>query len=744
MILVAHHDFETRNVLDLKHVGLAAYVRHPSMGVWCMGWWFVGQRMQMWRPGDPDPVALLNHVHAGGKVGVHNAAFEREVWNTYLRRHVVPHWPELHVEQQDCTMARAAVLGMPQKLEIIAHVLGLPEQKDMEGHKVMLAMARPKKIHADGRVEWQSDPTLLKRTEAYCKVDVMVETSIDNALPALTEQERRVWILDQKINDRGIKFDRVAVQRAMAVREVALAYGHKHMADVTGGAVRSTSQVQALRNWIIQRGFPCDSLDKEHREELLLRVHAADAVDVEEAIECRIDGGQTSPTKKFNKIDEVLCDDDRARHLYAYHGAFSGRWAGRLIQPHNLYRVDPERDGPEIAWTLKHVLTLPPEEVVPVLRSIYGGRPVPGKPLAVSSPLKMLAKITRNMIIAGTGKKLVGGDLANIEGRLAAWVGGEQWKLDAFMLYDMGVGPDLYCVAYGKAFAEDPAEVKKQQQKRQIGKVMELALGYQGSVGSFLNMGKNYGLKPQPLVPVIQNVAPERFAEWCDRWPKARDKRGMAQEPWAAIKTIVQSWREGHPGIVQCWWDLQDAAVEAVMYPTRLVSVAEGRVFYMMVGEFLYCRLPSGRCLAYAKPRIVEHREMWCELDGISYDVRSTQEADLFISLGWTFKERMRRRVDYEGYEGEKRIWSTFSLYGGMQFNHIVQGAARDVLVGGMFRAEDAGYPLIMHTHDELLAEVDKGFGSPAELERLMTAGEPWSKGCPLAAKCWEGDRYSK
>ena len=117
---------------------------------------------------------------------------------------------------------------------------------------------------------------------------------------------------------------------------------------------------------------------------------------------------------------------------------------------------------------------------------------------------------------------------------------------------------------------------------------------------------------------------------------------------------------------------------------------------------------------------------------------------DLYAALGGERKERIRKRVDYDGYDGEHRRWTTFSLYGGMQFNHIVQGTARDVMVGGMLRAEAAGYCIVLTVHDEVLDESPEWFGSADELEALMTAGEPWLVGCPLAAKAWEGVRYAK
>ena len=133
MSFVAHHDFETGSACDLRKAGVHRYAEHPSTRVWCMSWWFAGtHQMTRWWPGAPDPVPLLEHVARGGEMGVHNAIFERTIWNTLIRARYCPHWPELRIEQQNCTMARAASVSIPQSLEIVAKVVGAKAEKDMD------------------------------------------------------------------------------------------------------------------------------------------------------------------------------------------------------------------------------------------------------------------------------------------------------------------------------------------------------------------------------------------------------------------------------------------------------------------------------------------------------------------------------------------------------------------------------------------------------------------------------------
>jgi len=237
---------------------------------------------------------------------------------------------------------------------------------------------------------------------------------------------------------------------------------------------------------------------------------------------------------------------------------------GRLWQPHNLYRVDPSGTARTSSSPPTSCCGTASRTLHDMLHMCFG------------TAMGMLAKTLRNMIIAEEGKTLKGCDLANIEGRLAAWFGGEDWKLEAFRAYDEKRGPDLYCVAYGAAFGEDPALVKANKFKRQIGKVMELALGYQGSVGSFISMGKNYGLRPGDLIATIKSVSPDQFAMWCDRYAKATDKHKLPIEEWAAVKTIVTGWRDGHPGIVKGWWTCRTRPLRpsAILAPSSTRSTA--------------------------------------------------------------------------------------------------------------------------------------------------------------------------
>ena len=733
MAAVLHLDFETRSAVDLRTAGVYRYMEDSTTSVTHLAWRFGEGPVHHTQDLRAPPPEVAEHVKAGGRVGAHNAVFERLGVNVLL-----PHWPALTVEQMDCTMARAAALAIPSSLEIAAEVVGALERKDAEGHALMLRMSRPRKIHPDGRLDWWAEPDKLHREAEYCAQDVRVESALDAKLLPLSERERRVWELDQRINDRGVMLDTRSIARGLSLADYAKTQLDLGVARVTGGAVRKCSEVAKLAAWITAQGIPCESLAKEYHENLLRLAREAGRLDVCEAIDLRIAAGSTS-VSKLKAMSACVCMDGRARGLLAYHGASTGRWAGRLIQPQNLPRVDPDRDGHVAAIGLAALtsdLSIP--EAYALLDTIFPRVPA------------VLSKCLRAMFIAAPGHRFIGGDLSNIEGCVNAWIAGETWKVEAYRAYQEGKGPDLYKVAYARSFGGEPQGVSGL--KRQVGKVQELAFGYQGSIGALISMAKQQGVDLDDIKRITQATAEPEV--WRTTKPLfaatlPRHRYHLDIDTWTALKIVVNAWRDAHPAIVQSWWDLQDAAIEAVSLPGIPVPVLDGRVQYLCARGFLWCQLPSGRLLAYCKPRLREVIERSFvvlasgeRLDGDSFD--EAQAAKLVAEGVLRLDERRRRQVFYEGYDSERKRWGQQVLYGGLQCENICQAVARDVLVEHMFDAEAAGYPIVLTVHDELLTEVPAGRGSAEELRDIMRRVPPWCAGLPLDAKTWEGFRYEK
>lgn len=279
------------------------------------------------------------------------------------------HAPTLKIEQVCDTMARALAVHLPPDLDTLARVLGLPHLKDKEGHALMMKMARPRKIHETGSaparyvdhasvmppeftrragggiIEWNNTPENLAREGAYCDQDVLVECEVDKRLPPLSPDERALWELDQRINDRGVALDVATIERACEVRKIALKRADERMRALTGGAVGKCTETGRILAWLRERGIAADSIAKDEHDEIKV---AADCMGDEAAravITLRADATKTS-TAKLEKMLACVCADGRARGLFNYHRALTGRWGGSSVQPQNLPRVDEEKELP--------------------------------------------------------------------------------------------------------------------------------------------------------------------------------------------------------------------------------------------------------------------------------------------------------------------------------------------------------------------------------------------------------------
>ena len=700
--LRVHLDFETRSCVDLVTQGVYRYSEDPSTEIMCFAYRIgTGPVEGFDHPNFQIPEDLLAAIDSGAIIVAHNSVFERLIWNRVLRR-FYQNLPELTADNFTCTMARAAAVGMPQGLDRLCRALKLRVEKDMIGHRLMMKMCKPVGFSETGEPLWHDSPQDRERLLTYCKYDVLAEDAADAVLPELTPEERQVWLLDQKINDRGVPLDREAAERADNVVQIAKKRANRRMWELTGGAVSACTKVKAIVTWLVARGYVCDSIADEHVTRLLIETQAREDTVAEQVLICRRSAGKSS-TSKLDAALRSVSADGRMRGMLRYHGAGPGRWSGQLFQPHNILRVDQERDAADVALVFDLLDgRSSAEEIYDFLISVYGDAMTP------------IAKSMRGMICSDT--KLRGGDFSNIEGRISAWLARETWKVEAFEAYDAGTGPDLYKVAYANSFGIPVDEVNGAQ--RQIGKVEELALGFQGAVGAFISMGANYGVKPRDVAAAVYPVVSR------DAWSKAWSKFGkgfstfgLEQPIHTGLQVVVDLWRDAHPNVVERWWEIQDAAIDAVMHPGRIVPCVHGRVRYMVDRGFLWCSLPSGRTIAYAYPRIV----------------------------GDGGPNKDQRQVEFTGVDSQTKRWRDQRLYGGLQWNNIVQGTARDLLVFSIFALKAEGYKIILTVHDENVDESEEELRrSLAHFSQVMERRPVWAAGLPVAVKVWEDRRFGK
>lgn len=659
-------DWETRSELDLRKVGLHRYARHPSTDIWCGAYAFDDEDPDVWVPGTPCPTRIAQHVESGGSVYAWNAPFEIELWNNIAALRYG--WPVLKPENAFCSMAMSYAQGMPGGLEDAALALGLPVHKDMQGRALMLKMA-------DRTRYKDAKPEDLARLCAYSQQDVRVENLARTRLMPLSDRERQVWLLDYKINQRGVLIDIPSVQAAVKLAEKVKNEAGEKLSKLTGGAVQAASAIPALKGWLKTQGVEVDSLAKQDVVDLL----ATDSLSApcRYALTIRQEVGKAS-TAKFDVMLARAGDDGRLRQMYQYHGAGNGRWAGRGVQTHNLPRDMPK-----------------PDVVERILEAIREGD-ADYIDMAFGPPLTMASRCMRSFFMASPGKMLVGGDYANVEARGVAWLSGEEWKLRAFEASDAKTGPGVYELAYAKSFGVPVETIKNPSYERGIGKVMELAFGYQGGIGAFHQMAKSHGLK----------VSDEKADEF------------------------KLAWRFAHPKTKQTWYAYQNAAISAVQNPNTIYSAGHPArcAKFKVVGSFLWLLLPSGRPLCLPYPKILEG-EYGPQLTHMAVPSQS---------------EKAKGKVIDDPQNSSN--WARVSCHGGTLMGNITPAICRDILVNGMLALEQHGVPVVLHTHDECFSEVDERNAQSIkrEMEKHLCALPDWARGFPLKADCTVMTRYGK
>ena len=549
-MLALHLDWESRGVVDLRDVGLHNYARDKDTDLWLGAYAFGDEEPIVWYPGELCPPRIVDHVKAGGEVHAWNAPFELEMWNQIAApRHG---WPELKPEQTLCVMACGYAIGLPGALEDAALAMGLQILKDSEGRNLMMRMARPRSTKP---LLWWTDPEKIARLAAYSQQDVRVERELHKRLMPLSATERKVWLLDYRINQRGVQVDIPSAKAAVSLTEKMKVSYDDQMAKATGGEATTCTALGPIKAWLAARGLPSalDGLDKPAVAAALARTDLSEGV--RNVLTLRQEAGKAS-TAKFGAMVNRAGADGRLRQTLQYHGAATGRWAARGVQVHNLPRDVPD------ATTVERVLKLVRDGRADVIDAIYG------------PPVSVLSQCLRSFFVAKPGRVLIAGDFANVEGRGVAWLSGEQWKLQAFRAADAKTGPGLYELAYAKSFGVDAATVKNPSVERQIGKVQELLLGFGGSVGAIRRGGG----------------------------------RLVADKKDSELRSWVDGWRAAHPATVKTWKELERAAINAVQNVGEIYTAGyPGRqVKYKVAGSFLWCLLPSGRALCYPYPKILQ------------------------------------------------------------------------------------------------------------------------------------------
>lgn len=694
-----HLDFETRSAVDLKKAGVYVYAEDVTTDVWCAAHAVGEDPVQLWHP-DLDDRDLRHALKHSDLIVAHNAAFERVISNVLMRKRYG--WPAIPLEKWRCTMAMAYAMALPGSLGRLAEALRTDIKKDDQGVRLMLQMAKPR-ANKTGALLWWDTFEKKERLYAYCKQDVEAERAVQKRLLPLSPSEQALWQLDQRINDRGVHVDIELCEQSNKIVDDLKADLDRKMSKLTDFDVTGCTNRNQFAAWLRAKGVETDSIARDALDEMLLRTDLDETV--RQAILLRREGAKAA-TSKIDALVNGTGADGRSKGLLQYHATVTGRWGGRRFQPQNLKR--------------------PKEKNMAVLVDVLRTGDSALLTAFYDNPLSAVGDAIRNMVDCAKGRRLVAADFSNIEGRVAAWYAGEEWKLEAFRAYDAGTGPDLYKVAYSRSFGVPIALID--DTLRQIGKVMELSLQYQGGHGAFATMAATYGVDVEKIAPIIKAATDPAVFEKALKKFRPQNSFGMTKETWAAIRVLIDGWRASHPRIKQTWADLEDAAKSAIEYPGTTFSV--GAAKFKKRGSFLFLQLPSKRAICFPYPKIKEKKMPWTETQIVNGE---EVETDVY-----------KPSLCYMGVDGLAKQWCERFAYGGQLFDYVVQGSSRDVMAEAMLRLEAAKYPIVLTVHDEVVSEPRVDHGSLDDFKRIMAEVPAWAGGCPISTSGWTGFRYRK
>lgn len=534
-------DIETYSDVDLTKCGVYAYVDSPNFTILLLAYAFDEEETQIvdLACGEKIPDAVISAITNDNVTKTaFNAAFERVCLSKYLG-------VKLSSKKWQCTAVQASMLALPLSLDGVGEVVNIQKKKLKEGIDLVRFFSmpcKPTKVNG-GRTRNlpENDPPKWGKFKEYCIRDVDAEREIRWKLRKhpIPDNELELYQLDQEINDRGILVDQDLVSKAV---ECDLMYKDHMTAKayaLTG--LENPNSVSQVKNWLSERGVDAQSLDKKSVNNLLDEVDG----EVLEVLKLRLLMSKTS-IKKYEAIERSVCSKGRVQGLLQFYGANrTGRWAGRLVQVHNL----PQNHLPDLDLARALIKEGRFEDVDLLFDSVPG----------------VLSELIRTAFVPKLGTRFIVVDFSAIEARTLAYLSKETWRLKVFE----GHGK-IYEASAAAMFGVPIDEIHKGSPLRQKGKIAELALGYGGSVGALTSMG-------------------------------ALDM-GLTKDE---LPQLVAKWRNANPHITKFWWDIDAAAIKTVREKQETVV---GELSFNYVSGILFVTLPSGRKLSYIKPRLEINR----------------------------------------------------------------------------------------------------------------------------------------
>ena len=639
-------DLETYSDQPLAKTGVYRYVESPDFEILLFAYSVDGGPVQQidLACGEKIPLEILAALEDETVTKwAFNANFERICLSRFLG---YPTGDYLEPDSWKCSMVWAAYMGLPLSLEGAGAVLGLEKQKMSEGKDLIKYFCQP---CAPTKSNGQRTRNLPKHSsdkwlafKRYNIRDVETEMSIQARLSKYTVPDS-VW--EEYHLDQEINDRGVGLDMEL-VRQ-AIQMDGRSRSELTQAMKELTSldnpnSVQQMKQWLADNGMETDTLGKKAVAELLKTAPPQ----LQKVLTLRQQLAKSS-VKKYQAMETAVCADSRARGMFQFYGANrTGRWAGRIIQMQNL----PQNHLDD----LSEVRSLVRAGDFDAVEMLYEDVP------------DTLSQLIRTAFVPQENRKFIVADFSAIEARVIAWLAGEKWRQDVF-----AEGKDIYCASASQMFGVPVEKHGVNGHLRQKGKIAELALGYGGSVGALKAMGAlEMGLQEDEL------------------------------------PALVSAWRQANPKIVQFWWAVDHAVMDAV---TRKTTTKTHGIIFSARNGMLFITLPSGRSLAYVKPKIGENR------------------------FGGDC-------ITYEGVGGTKK-WERIDSYGPKFVENIVQATSRDILCYAMKTLRCCS--IVMHIHDEVVIEADRRMSLQAVCDQ-MGRTPPWANGLQLRADGYETDFYKK
>lgn len=559
-------------------------------------------------------------------------------------------WPDCPpLHQWRCSMALGQSFGLPGDLEGMAAAIGAPVRKDPRGRALIRLFCMPDKKTGQRRFPAEH-PEDWQAFLEYCASDVRAEQAVIDALPA-----KELPAAEQRAweHQQRINERGIAVDRDLAFLLASKVHELKGILSAETKALTAgiePTQRQAILEWMREAGEDLTDLKKTTVQRALKAMPEGTAKRV---LELRASASKTS-VAKYPVLLKRTSADGRLRHSMVYHGASTGRVTHKGFQPGNLpsREMNDAHTYADKPWLLGNLELLE----------------------MIGDPMRFYSALVRSTLIAGKGRVLVSGDYSQIEARMVAWMAGQRDLVKAF-----ADKVDVYRYMAAKIYGRPVETIAKDSKERFVGKSATLGAGF--------------------------GMGPARFYDYC------RDN-GSEISVLEAERAITE-YRNSVPFIKRFWYDVKNAAVNAVRDPGNIYPVGPVAYACSTSMKWLYCKLPSGRKLAYLRPRVV-------------FDEYGPQLVAAGVN---TFTKQ----------------WSeSLSLWHGTLVENMVQAAARDVMVEAALRLEAAGYPVVLTVHDEILCEPKAATASLDEMHRIMLEPVPWAPGLPLAVEGWIGQRYRK